>query len=263
MGMHDTSRIVDRAATVFGIRFSTLSVAEIADMTSQPFMSGQCRRIYTVNVDHVVKLRSNPVFRAAYADAWLATADGTPVWLYARWRSGAKLKRVTGADLLPAVLRRLDPERVRPAFFCATDQIAVAIRRDMVSRGFADDGILVEVPPHGFESDDAVAERLAASVREHGTTHLFLGVGAPRSEIWAWRWREVLGPCYVFPVGAGIAFHLRMQKRAPAVMRQVGLEWSWRLMQEPRRLARRYMVQSWPFFAAIRDDMRAHLPPSG
>jgi N-acetylglucosaminyldiphosphoundecaprenol N-acetyl-beta-D-mannosaminyltransferase len=92
-------------------------------------------------------------------------------------------------------------------------------------------------------------------VHERQTTHLLLGVGAPRSEIWADRYRDELGDCYVLSVGAGLEFFAQTKRRAPSWMRRVGLEWLWRLGQDPRRLWRRYLIGSFGFVRAITHDL--------
>ena len=60
----------------------------------------------------------------------------------------------------------------------------------------------------------------------------------------------------MLPVGAGLEYSVALKRRAPRVLRRAGFEWAWRLLQEPRRLFRRYAVKSWPFLAVIRDDLR-------
>jgi len=86
---------------------------------------------------------------------------------------------------------------------------------------------------------------LAEAIREHGTTHLFFGLGAPKSEVWIHENRHLLGDTYALAVGASLDFYVGLRKRAPIWMRNYGLEWSWRVMMEPRRLFKRYFVESW------------------
>ncbi len=125
------------------------------------------------------------------------------------------------------------------------------------SRGFGDDACGIEVPPFGFEEDERYGEELAARIRANRTTQLFFGVGCPKSEIWIVEHGDRLGDCYAFAVGAALGFFVGTQRRAPSALRRLGLEWLWRVYQEPRRLARRYFVDSWRFVGALFDDLRA------
>jgi N-acetylglucosaminyldiphosphoundecaprenol N-acetyl-beta-D-mannosaminyltransferase len=112
------------------------------------------------------------------------------------------------------------------------------------------------VPPFGFENDDAMCRDLAARIRAHGTTLLLMGVGAPRSEVFVDRYRDLLPPCWAFCVGQAIKVELRLVRRAPRLIQVAGMEWAWRLAQEPRRLAGRYCNASVSFALAVLEDRR-------
>jgi N-acetylglucosaminyldiphosphoundecaprenol N-acetyl-beta-D-mannosaminyltransferase len=242
---------------VFGLRFTPLVEQELATVVLNepvPYKSGP-RCLFTANVDHVVRLQQDPVFRAAYDRAWAITADGMPVYAYARARGVALTKRVTGADLFPELMRGLRPGEHRCFFVCNSVETGIQLAAWLSERGHASSDIGFVVPPFGFERDEVFSRKLARQISEHGTTHLFVGVGAPKSEKWIHQHRAQLGDCYVFPVGAALEFFVGQKRRAPRWMQRYGMEWLWRLAQEPRRLAQRYLVGSWGFLAAIRADL--------
>jgi N-acetylglucosaminyldiphosphoundecaprenol N-acetyl-beta-D-mannosaminyltransferase len=246
------------ASPPFGVEFTTLSAAEIlACLLDDPVPKGDDPRLLvTSNVDHIVRLRRDAQFRAAYRSAWLATADGMPVYLYARRRQEGIKGRVTGSDLIATLVDRFDPGLHRPFFICADPAVCCGLRARLSANGFDSDAADFVTPPFGFELDEDYSEALATRIRERGTTHLVMGVGAPKSEIWAYRHRRLLGSCYVLPVGAGLEYAIGLKRRAPVALRRTGFEWAWRLAQEPRRLFRRYAIDSWPFLAAMWDDAR-------
>jgi N-acetylglucosaminyldiphosphoundecaprenol N-acetyl-beta-D-mannosaminyltransferase len=219
--------------------------------------------LVTVNLDHVVTLARDAAFRDAYANAWLITADGMPVYLYARARGVNVPERVTGADLCPVLLDRLAPGTSRLFIMPSSAATAARIEEALLARGFAPEALRFVVPPFGFEDDPAAAAALAGDVATHRTTHLFLGLGAPKSEIWANRHRGMLGDCYVLAFGAGLDFYAGTKPRAPSALRRIGLEWVWRLASEPRRLARRYLVRSWWFLWLVLADIAGSPPPAG
>lgn len=243
--------------TAFGVDFSRSSLDELVEtIVSNPIPTGTgIRLIATANVDHIVNLRKNAAFRAAYRRTWLVTADGFPVYLYAATR-GLKLPgRVSGADIFPALMHRLEPERHRPFFVVSTTEAASRLRDWLTARGFAPEAIQTVCPPFGFEHDEKFSEDLAARIHLHRTTHLVFGVGSPKSEVWIDRYRCDLGDCYALGVGAGVDYFAGTAQRAPRLMRRVGLEWLWRFLLEPKRMFRRYFVDSWTLFAAIKDDL--------
>lgn len=243
---------------VFGIRFSLATNDEIVRKICQGKIEARSgvKLLVTTNLYHVVTLRKNSRFRAAYDRAWMVTIDGAPVYLYARCRGAAVPERVTGADLFPHILGMLSPDMHRPFFVAAQQQTADRLKDRLIEQGFVPDQIGAVVPPFGFDSDVAYTARLAEKIRQHGTTHLFFGLGIPKSEIWIDQNRAMLGDLYAFAFGAGLEFFAGVTKRAPAIFRKCGMEWLWRVMQEPRRLFRRYFIESWPFFIAIADDIR-------
>src|SRR4051794_12154949 len=160
------------------IQFSDLSQAAlISELTDDPVPDGEGpRSVLTANLDHVVQLRRNAAFRAAYHKAWRVTADGMPVFLYAKLR-GAVSHRLTGADLFPTLLTALTPDQHRCFFVASSRATALALTRLLRPRGFTASSLRFEIPPRGFEADPDYSAQLAQRIREHGTTHLFFGVG--------------------------------------------------------------------------------------
>ncbi len=249
-----TTRDVD-GARIFGIAFSDCTTAQLVEtMTRQA--AAEPQMLVTCNLDHVVNLHRNPVFRAAYLTAWQTTVDGAPVFVYQRWRGGRAPARVTGADLFPALMRVINPRQHRPFFITADDSIGMALQRELEERGFVFERPPFLTVPFGFEKDAAASDAVLATIKASRPTHLFLGIGSPKSEIWIANYRHRLPALYILPVGAALEFHTGKKSRAPRLVRRVGLEGLWRLASEPRRLWRRYMIDSWVFLAAVRADLK-------
>ena len=239
---------------IFGLRFSPLSSAEIADQIAVGVPSEHsANMLYTANLDHVVKMRHVEGFRQAYRRADIITADGFPIYFYARLR-GVKLPgRVTGADLFPEIIARLTPERCRPFFVVSDIETALRVEVKLAKRNFL--FVQTLVPPFGFEDDADYSSQLASKIRMHGTTHLFFCVGAPKSEIWLDYHRQKIGACHAMALGAGANFFTGTASRAPKWVQKVHSEWLWRVVHDPRRLFRRYFIESWAFLLAIKEDL--------
>jgi exopolysaccharide biosynthesis WecB/TagA/CpsF family protein len=251
------ARAAPELRRVFGLSFSSFGEGQLAASivgASVPAGSGP-RMVATANVDHIVQLSRNAAFRQAYKRAWVVTADGMPVYLYAKLRGSALPCRLTGADLFARVMTSLSAERHRCFFVATTPEIARLLEADLMARGFPADSLAFAVPPFGFERDDTYSADLAQRVRAHGATHLFIGVGAPKAEIWIDRYRDMLSDCYVLPVGAALEFYVGAKRRAPVVLQKAGFEWAWRVATEPRRLFRRYFVESWRFLWLVGVDL--------
>ena len=245
---------------VFGIRFSDVTLDALAERicSDAPPPGHGLNLLVTTNLDHVVRLTRNQRFRDAYRHAWMAVVDGAPVLLYCRLR-GLKIPgRVTGADLFPVLLSKLRPGVHRLMLLCASETTAAELDAKLRARGFTDH--LVLAAPPAFEEDREFAARLLATLNERRTTHLFFGIGAPKSEIWMHEHRHELPDCFGFAFGAGLDFHAGTKRRAPALLRRFGLEFLWRVATEPRRLAKRYFLSSWTFLLAIGFDLLGRPP---
>lgn len=242
---------------MFGMQFSLDSLDDLAcELCTSPVPQGSGPRLLvTINVDHVVNLRRNAAFRKAYRSAWKATIDGMPILLYAKLRGIGVAERVTGANLFPLVFDNLNPALHRPFFVPSNESTASFLRTGLLAAGFTEVQFDIHIPEFGFETDAVQSHTLVSKIAALHPTHIFFGVGAPKSEIWIDRHRSQLGDAYCLAVGAALDFHAGTYRRAPLWMQQAGLEWCWRFGQQPKRMFRRYFIDSRLIFGALVDDM--------
>jgi len=205
------------------------------------------RMIVTANVDHILSLAHDRAFRAAYASAAVRTLDGMPLLWLARIRGGRKLHRVTGHDLLTALLARRWTSYSRLFVVSPNEEVSRGIVGRFVAQGADQAHIRTEIPPFGFEHDQLYSDRLASHIRGHHTTTLLMGIGAPKSEIWIHRQGALLGSPVALCVGGALAVCAGIERRAPVSLQRLGLEWFWRFRLAPRRLFHRYFIRSWRF----------------
>ncbi len=248
---------------IFGLTPSELDEAAVAALlaTPSPAGDGPCL-IVTPNLDHIVQLRRNPAFRAAYRHAALILCDGFPVHYYARLR-GHRAHRVTGSGLIARIMKNPAARPAARLMFVA-DQPATARAIEIWAAnsgiaGFAD-RVAAIVPPFGFIDMPEACANLAASITRHRPTLLIMAVGAPQSEIFTDRYRAALPDCWALCVGQGVKMALGLVRRAPSAVQTLHAEWLWRLAQEPRRLGARYGLGAFRFAAAIAADLRDHPP---
>jgi exopolysaccharide biosynthesis WecB/TagA/CpsF family protein len=195
--------------------------------------------LFTLNLDHLVKLRQDATFREAYARASFVSADGAPVVRLAR-RGGADVERTTGADLILPLAEAAARERLPVFLFGATARsLSVAAQR-LRERFPALEIAGMEAPPMGFDPTGTAAADAADRIAASGARLVLVALGAPKQELFAdfaARRHEGLG---LLCIGAAVDFISGEQTRAPKVFQAVGLEWLWRMLSDPRRLALRY-----------------------
>lgn len=197
--------------------------------------------VATLNLDHVVKLRSDPAFRRAYHRMSHVTADGNPIVWLSRL-AGQPLELAPGSDLVEPMAAMAARQGVPVAFFGSTDETLARAEAALVRRH---PGLIVAVrisPSMGFDPEGPEAASAVEAVGASGAKLCFLALGAPKQEIFAAFAHERLSDVGILSFGAGLDFIAGAQTRAPALMRAVDAEWIWRLCREPRRLARRYAL---------------------
>lgn len=206
-------------------------------------LTGKSHQIATVNADFVVKTFADPELRFLLQEADMTTADGMPLVWGARLLGVNIEGRVTGADLVPALVERAAQKNYSIYFLGAAP--GVAARAAEIMREKHPDLIIAGInsPPYSsiFEMDPAILEDIKASKPDI----LFVAFGNPKQEKWIGLNQKYLAVPVMIGVGATLDFIARNRKRAPRWMQKIGMEWLFRLLQEPRRLWRRY---AWDLF---------------
>ncbi|WP_053233390.1 WecB/TagA/CpsF family glycosyltransferase [Sandaracinus amylolyticus] len=193
----------------------------------------------------------------ALSRADLVLPDGIGVRLAARMRGVELRHNVNGTDLFPLLCRRAAERGVPVVLVGAREGIAercaARLRADIPE---------IDVPfvSHGFLGE-AGSRHIAARVRDLGRAIVLVGMGSPRQELWAWRHLADAGGVTVLTVGGLFDMFSGAIARAPDAWREVGLEWAWRLLMEPRRMARRYVVGN-PLFLGRALATRGALTPA-
>ena len=240
-----------------GISFDSTDVAETAALIAQlPSKRENSARIYvTPNIQHVAEMRRNPELRRAIHEADLLTCDGFPLVSYARL-SGCRLPgRITGREVAERLMLHTPLATDHVLFFLVDSaETANAVKEWARHRELAG-RVLVEVAPPRFGEDRVACAALAQRIREARTTILFLGLGAPKCELFASRFRGQLGGCWALCIGQSVRVALGLVNAPPELWVKLRMEWAWRIIKEPRRLSRRYASASLGFAAAVLSDV--------
>lgn len=212
----------------------------LADTVRERLCKEQGFALATINLDHLVKLRTSEGFRKSYAAQDLVVADGNPiVWLSRMAKRPVDL--APGSELVVPLARIAAESGVSVALLGATEPIlskaADALRAEIPNLEIAAE----LAPSQNFDAEGAEADALLEDLRRSGAGLTLLALGAPRQETFAARGRAALPGMGFVSIGAGLDFLAGSQVRAPAWVRKLALEWLWRMLSNPRRLARRYL----------------------
>lgn len=196
--------------------------------------------VVTPNADQVVNLESNPALRAAYARADLVVPDGMPVVWAARLLGTPVKGRVTGADLMPRLCEMAAQRGLKVFLLGGAEGVAERAADNLVR---ANPRLVVAgtcCPPPGFEDDAEQNAAITEAIRNSDADLVFVCLGSPKQEVWAWKHLGHFDKGVFLGVGAAIDFCAGTVQRAPRWMQDAGLEWLFRVSQEPRRLVGRY-----------------------
>jgi exopolysaccharide biosynthesis WecB/TagA/CpsF family protein len=171
----------------------------------------------------------------------LLVPDGQPVRWALNWLHRARLaERVYGPELMLRVCARAAVERLPIFLLGGSAELLEALSRNLVRR-FPDLEVAGKRPSRFRQLTEAERDEMVAEVRASGAALTFIGLGCPRQEVCAWELRPLL-PMPLLAVGAAFNFHAGQLAQAPPRLQAVGLEWLFRLVQEPRRLWKRYVL---------------------
>lgn len=242
-GGSEGGRAPDAIAVIDTARVNIGRQAELIHLITFDALTGRGGTVFTLNLDHLVKLERDPAFRAAYSQATYISADGAPVVAMAR-RQGANLVRVTGADLVRPLSGAAALARI-PIFLFGTTQETLATTEILLRREYP--RLIIagyESPPFGFSPFGIEARAAAERIASSGARICFVALGAPKQEVFA-EFARRWAPSVTFVcIGAALDFIAGGQRRAPQPLQAMGLEWLWRLMHAPRRLTKRYALSA-------------------
>lgn len=198
--------------------------------------------VLSANVDMLVKAARDGAFARDLAAGDLVLADGVPLLWMARGLGRRLPERVAGSDLVPALARRAALEGLRLFFLGAAPGVAdrAAARLAAAAPGLTVVG--TAAPPPGFDADPAGKAGVLEAVEAADPDVVLVALGAPRQERLIRELRGRTRAAALVAVGGTFDMIAGDRPRAPRLLRRAGLEWAWRLALEPRRLARRYLV---------------------
>jgi N-acetylglucosaminyldiphosphoundecaprenol N-acetyl-beta-D-mannosaminyltransferase len=256
--LSDTSKVADQRHQVklFGVTFDALTFDQAVHALIELSQGDQPRYAVTANVDHVVRLHRRPELQPLYDNADLTVADGMPL-IWASKRLNRPLpERVAGSDLFPALCQQAAFHGLSVFLLGGDPGTADAAAEVMRKRHPSLKVAGTYCPDFGFERDPDQCRAAVDAVRQAAPDILFVGLGSPKQEQWIADHCHEYGAKLSIGVGISFSFACGHVVRAPRWMQRAGLEWLHRLAQEPRRLARRYLIDDAVFLRLFLREWR-------
>src|SRR3954451_4282797 len=248
-----------RSAPVLGIPLALIDYAGTLDWIDRAIERGHRGYLCVAAVHTVMACQEDPELRRAVLGADFTVPDGTPLVWALRLLGQPIENRVYGPELMDAACARA--ARTGRRFYLYGGRNPGALAQLARVLRLRHPGLLIVggyVPPFR-ELTDAEEEAVAADIHRSGADVVWVGLGVPKQEKWMARMRPRLTAPVLIGVGAAFDFHAGLVNQAPAWMQRLGLEWAFRLSQEPRRLWRRYVRYNPRLVASFARQYGRHL----
>lgn len=198
--------------------------------------------VVTPNVDHIVQLEYNKDLQDVYRNADLILTDGKPlIWISKLYKTPIK-EKVSGSDLFPRLCNMCASKGLTMYFLGAAEGVAEKAARNLTGKYEGLKIVGTYSPSFGFEKKADEMDYIINDIHQKNPDVLIVGLGCPKQEKFMYKYRDALQVPISLGLGASIDFEAGNVKRAPKWMRNFGLEWLYRLIKEPKRMFKRYII---------------------
>jgi N-acetylglucosaminyldiphosphoundecaprenol N-acetyl-beta-D-mannosaminyltransferase len=245
--------MADAVLDLLGVRINAAPFAAVLERVLRAPETGERLSVHFATAHSMVEANSSPDLRSAL-NAGLTEPDGMPlVWLGRR--HGLAMERVCGPDFMPALIGAGVPLGRTHYFYGGAEGVPEALAEALGVRFPGMRVVGTMSPPFRAltaEEDAAIVAEINAARPDY----VWVGLGAPKQDLWVASHRDRLDAPALLAVGAAFDFHAGRKKRAPRWMQRTGMEWIFRLLSEPRRLAGRYTRTNLAFVRLVIEERR-------
>ncbi|MFO7029138.1 glycosyltransferase [Limnospira fusiformis CCALA 023] len=228
----------------------------IDNITTEQLLEELGRRggiVFTPNVDHLMRLQKDKEFYDIYNKSDYRVCDSQIVYYASRLLNQPIAEKISGSDLFPAFYNYYrDCEEITIFLLGAAEGVAARAKVKINEKVGREMVVDCYSPPFGFEKDELECQRIVDRINHSKASVLAIGVGAPKQEKWIMKHKDKLNHAKIFlAIGATIDFEAGEKPRSPQWISEAGLEWLHRLVSEPLRLWKRYLIEDMPFFLLL------------
>lgn len=225
--------------------------------TALDFLTNEKLLITTLNAHSYNLAQTNLAFSETLKKSDVLLPDGISIVLAKRFLDGSKLKKIAGADLFHYEMNRLNNLQ-GSCFFLGSTVQTLQLIRSKAAIEFPQVKVETYSPPFKNIFNDEDNASMLDAIRQFNPDVLFIGMTAPKQEVWAYQHLEQIQAKHICCIGAVFDFYAGTIHRAPQWIIRMGLEWLYRLVSEPRRMWRRYLIGNAQFvFLILKEKFRS------
>lgn len=221
---------------------NNLSMKDCLEAIDSLVLQDKKSYIVAVNVDVIVKIEDDPYLKKIIDNAELVLVDGKPLQWIAKYQGNPIKEKISGSDLVPLLLKQASDKGQSVFIIGGKDGIAQKAKSNIEKSNPKIKIVGTYAPPLGFEKDQKELDKINVMISDCHPDILIACFGCPKQEKWIYenylKYEAKLSVC----AGATVDFLAGNVKRAPKWISNIGFEWFYRFLQEPKRLFRRYFV---------------------
>lgn len=249
--------VLQEYVNIFGIKVHALTSSQALDNIGDAIKSRRSLHIGMLNAAKIVNMKRNPALNEDVCSSDMILADGYSVVRASKILRKALPERVAGIDLMHGILARGDKFGYRIFCLGATPEIVTRTVAEIKNQY---PGVVIAGSQHGYftESEElTVAQQIADAKPDV----LFVAITSPKKEKFMARWNNTMGVPVVHGVGGSFDVLAGKVQRAPIVWQKYGMEWLYRVKQEPRRLWKRYLITNTLFLGLLAKEILSPSKP--
>lgn len=235
---------------IIGLDILVTNMAKTIELIEKNIEELRGKYICVGNVHTTVMAHDDAHYHTVQSEAAFVLPDGKPLSVYSRKHGFADAERVTGPDLMLELFKR--DNGLRHYFYGSTEETLTMLREKLMEQ-YPNLKIAGMVSPPFHELSEAEDAEEVRKINESGADIIWVGLGAPKQENWMYEHKDKVQGVMI-GVGAGFDYHAGNIKRAPKWMQKMSLEWLYRLLQDPKRLFKRYLVTNTRYLYLIKKE---------
>lgn len=217
-----------------------ITMSEAIDEIDRLVQLKKCSYVVTPNLDHIVQLEQGGELCEVYKNADLILTDGKPLlWISKIFGTPIK-EKISGSDLFPRLCQRAAEKNYTMFFLGAAEGVAARAADNLMKKYDGLNVVGTYSPPYGFETNEVEMKKIEDMIKKANPHIIIVGLGCPKQELFILHYKERLEVPVALGLGASLDFEAGNVRRAPKWMAEHGLEWLFRITQDPKRLIKRY-----------------------
>lgn len=234
---------------ILGVNIAAVNMEYTINYIVNNLLSMKGKYICVSNVHTTVMSYEDKMYCTVQNESVMALPDGKPLSVVAKKRGYVDAERVTGPDLMGEIFSISAKYGYKHFFYGSTENTLQMLKSELEKKYSGIQIVGMYSPPFrdlSEEEDRFVVDRINAAQADF----VWVGLGAPKQEVWMWKHKDKINGLMI-GVGAGFDYYARNIKRAPRWMQKLSLEWLYRLLQDPKRLFKRYLITNTKFLWLI------------